>query len=58
MPFLGNWCIEKFSNLPVSLENKQSAIVPYASLQWGFNLSKYWLLLLAKAQEDLSLHDL
>ena len=31
--FLGNCCVEKFSTLPVSLENKQKTIVPYAALQ-------------------------
>ena len=30
--FLGNFCVEKFSTLPVCFENKQSKIVPYDTL--------------------------
>ena len=50
---LGKCCVEKFSTLPVCLENKQNTIVPYAVLQWRFNSRKDWLLLLAKAQKGV-----
>ena len=40
--FLGNCFVEKFSTLPVCLENKQGVFAPYATLHWGVNSRKNW----------------
>ena len=40
--------IQKFSTLSACLGNKQSTIVWYATLQWGFSSRKGLLLLIAK----------
>ena len=46
--FPGNCCGKKCSSLPVCSENKQSTIVLYTTLQWGFNSRKPWLYYLQK----------